>query len=58
MENVILTRKGDTLHIEIDLKHRGEKSSTGKTIRIASTKGNVAVPGSPEIKLGLNVYTK
>jgi len=56
MENVKMTRKGDTLFIEVDLKHRGELSSTGKTVRIASTEGNVPLDGQPEVKIGLNVF--
>jgi hypothetical protein len=58
MENVKFTRNGSKLTIEVDLAHRGEKSSTGKTIRVASTEGNVPCPDSPEIKVGLNVFTK
>ncbi len=58
MENVKFTRSGNKLTIEVDLAHRGEKSSTGKTVRVASTEGNVSCPDSPEIKIGLNVYTK
>lgn len=58
MENVKMTRTGTKLVIEVDLAHRGEKSSTGKTTRVASTEGNVPCEGSPEIKIGLNVFTK
>lgn len=58
MENVKFTRNGDKLTIEVDLKHRGEKSASGKTVRVASTEGNVACPDAPEIKIGLNVFTK
>lgn len=54
MENVKFTRKGDTLTIEVDLKHRGK--CTEKTQRVASTEGNVALEGSPDIKVGLNIY--
>jgi hypothetical protein len=58
MENVKMSKQGDKLVIEVDLKHRGGKSSTGKTVRIASTEGNVALDGLPEVKIGLNVFTK
>lgn len=58
MENVKFTRNGSKLTIEVDLAHRGDKSSTGKTVRVASTEGNVPCPDSPEIKIGLNVFTK
>lgn len=56
MENVKFTRNGSKLTIEVDLAHRGELSSTGKTVRVASTEGNVPCPDSPEIKIGLNVF--
>lgn len=58
MENVKMTVAGDKLTIEVDLSKRGAKSSTGKTIRVASTEGNVACPEHEEIKVGLNVFTK
>lgn len=58
MENVKFTKSGDKLTIEVDLSHRGAKSSTGKTTRIASTEGNVPCPELPDIKIGLNVFTK
>ena len=58
MENVTFKRAGNILTITVDLAHRGEKSSTGKTTRVASTEGNVPCPDSPEIKVGINVFTK
>lgn len=59
MENVKMSVSGDKLTIEVDLKHRGAKSSTGKTTRVASTEGNIAIPGySEDLKVGLNVFTK
>jgi hypothetical protein len=58
MENVKMSVDGTKLTIEVDLSQRGAKSSTGKTIRVASTEGNVACPGHEEIKVGLNVFTK
>lgn len=54
MENVKMTKVGDKLTIEVDLKHRGKK--TEKTIRVASTEGNVSLDDQPEIKVGLNIY--
>jgi hypothetical protein len=56
MENVKMTRNGDKLTIEVDLAYRGQPSSTGKTLRVASTEGNVPCEGSPEIKVGLNIF--
>ncbi len=58
MENVKMSVSGTKLTIEVDLAHRGEKSSTGKTIRVASTEGNVECPENPTIKVGLNIFTK
>lgn len=44
-----------TLTLVIDLTHSGGPSASGKTIRVASTEGNVQVPGTG-VTLGLNVY--
>ena len=37
MENVKTKVEGDLLTLEIDLKHRGGRSASGKTTRVAST---------------------
>lgn len=58
MENVKASVTGTILTIEVDLSKRGAKSSTGKTVRVASTEGNLPVDGYPDIKFGLNVFTK
>ena len=60
MENVKMSVNGTKLTIEVDLAHRGAKSSTGKTVRVASTEGNIAIPGyeNADLKVGLNVFTK
>lgn len=58
MENVNMTVKGEKLIIEVDLKHRGGKSTSGKTTRIASTEGNMPVNGQNGVYIGLNVYAK
>lgn len=50
--------EGDILTITVDLSQRFGKSSSGKSIIIASSEGNQALPGAEEIKIGLNVYTK
>jgi hypothetical protein len=57
MENVKMTVAGTKLTIEVDLSKRGEVSSTGKTVRVASTEGNISLDEYPEIKVGLNVFT-
>jgi hypothetical protein len=56
-ENVTITVKGDTATITIDLSHRGKPSSSGKSIIVASTGGNQAIPGT-DVILGLNAYVK
>ncbi len=57
MKNVSLAVDGDLLTITCDLSKRYGKSSSGKTIIIASTEGNVSVPES-DAKIGLNIYVK
>ncbi len=59
MINVTTEIKGDKLHITVDLKQRHGLSSTGKTLRIASTEGNVKLPDQhSDVQFGLNVFTK
>lgn len=58
MKNVETSVSGDTLIVRINLKAPRTASQSGKSDVIASTEGNVSVPGFPEIKLGLNCYTK
>ena len=58
MKNVEMKVEGDALTIKVDLSKRFGKSSSGKTIIIASTEGNVSVPDNEAIKIGVNVYTK
>ena len=50
--------EGNKLTITVDLSQRYGKSSSGKSIIIASSEGNQAIPGNEDIKIGLNVYTK
>lgn len=57
MKNVDLKVDGSTLTITVDLSREFGPSSSGKTIIIASTEGNVTIPGREE-KVGLNVYRK
>jgi len=58
MRNVEMTVEGTKLTITVDLSAKGEVSSSGKSLVIGSTEGNVSVPGKEEVKIGLNVYTK
>ncbi|HEX6079417.1 MAG TPA: hypothetical protein VF197_07285 [Methylomirabilota bacterium] len=48
---------GNILTITVDLSKEFGPSSSGKTIIVASTEGNVTVPEREE-KIGLNVYRK
>lgn len=57
MKNVEMSVEGTMLTIRVDLSKEFGPSSTGKTIIIASTEGNVAIPNRQE-KIGLNVYRK
>jgi len=57
MKNVEMHVEGNILTIQIDLSKEYGPSSSGKTIIIASTEGNVSVPEHEE-KIGLNVYRK
>ncbi len=57
MKNVEMNVEGSVLTIRVDLSKEFGPSSTGKTIIIASTEGNVTVPNRQE-KVGLNVYRK
>lgn len=50
--------EGNILTIKVNLSKEFGPSSSGKTIIIASTEGNVAIPGHEEAKVGLNVYRK
>jgi hypothetical protein len=56
MQNVTTSVSGKTLTITVDLSQAGEPSATGKSLVIASTKGNHSVDGAPEFTLGLNLY--
>lgn len=58
MKNVEMKAEGNILTIKVDLTKEFGPSSSGKTIIIASTEGNVSVEGHDEIKIGLNVYKK
>ncbi|GCE13745.1 hypothetical protein [Tengunoibacter tsumagoiensis] len=56
MKNIELKVDGNKLVIEVDLDQEFGLSSSGKSITVASTEGNIAVPGREEIKIGLNIY--
>jgi len=58
MKNVEMKVVGNILTIQVDLSKEFGPSSSGKTIIIATTEGNVAIDGHEEAKIGLNVYRK
>ena len=58
MKNVELSLEGNMLTIKVDLSKEFGPSASGKTTIIASTEGNVPIPGHEEAKVGLNVYRK
>ena len=56
MKNIQMTVEGTKLVITVDLTQDFGPSSSGKSITIASTEGNISVPGREDVKVGLNVY--
>ena len=58
MRNVDMKITNNILTISVDLSAKSEVSASGKSLVIGSTEGNISVPDKPEIKIGLNVYTK
>jgi hypothetical protein len=58
MKNVEMKTEENILTIKVDLTKEFGPSSSGKTIIIGSTEGNVSIDGHEEIKVGLNVYKK
>jgi hypothetical protein len=59
MQNVEMKVEKKNLVITVDLTKEFGRSKSGKTITIASTKGNVKVDGpNGEVSVGLNVYKK
>lgn len=55
MENIKMEVKGTILTMVIDLSKRGKVSASGKSTMIASTGGNVTIPGT-NLKIGVNAY--
>jgi len=58
MKNVEMKVEDNILTIKVDLTKEFGPSSSGKTIIIASTEGNIAIEGHEDAKIGLNVYKK
>lgn len=58
MKNVEMTVEGNTLVIKVDSAKEFGPSSSGKTIIIASTEGNVSVTGIEDKKISLTFTGK
>jgi ABC-type phosphate/phosphonate transport system ATPase subunit len=58
MKNVEMKVEHGTLIVTVDLTTELGPSASGKSVLLASTEGNVDVPGAPAVKIGLNVYRK
>ena len=56
MQNVGMKRDGSKLVIEIDLSKDFGPSASGKTVIVASTRGNAKVPGTEDVMIGINCY--
>lgn len=56
MKNIEMKIEGEKLIITVDLSKEYGLSSSGKSITIASTEGNVSLPGHEQIKIGANIY--
>ena len=57
-QNVSMQKQGNILTITVDLSREFGPSSSGKTVIIATTGGNIDAPSSPGVKVGLNIYRK
>ena len=56
MDNVQIEVQDNKAVITIDLTKDFGPSKSGKTIVVATTRGNVPIPGSDTIKIGINCY--
>jgi hypothetical protein len=56
MKNIEMVVKDKKLIMTVDLTKDYGKSKSGKSTIIASTEGNISVPGYDEIKIGMNIY--
>ena len=56
MKNIAMRLEGNKLIITVDLTQQYGLSGSGKSIIVASTDGNISVPGNEEVKVGVNVY--
>jgi hypothetical protein len=58
MKNIEMTIEDNVLVIKVDLTKEFGPSASAKNIIIASTEGNVSIPGREDAKVGLNVYRR
>lgn len=58
MQNVAMSRNGEKLVIEIDLSKDFGPSASGKTLIVASTRGNPPVPGTSDTFIGINCFRR
>ena len=58
MKNIEMRVEHGKLVVTVDLTKELGPSSSGKSVIIATTEGNIDVPDAPEVKIGLNVYRK
>jgi len=56
MKNIEMSLNGTILTMKVDLSKDFGPSKSGKSITVASTEGNISVPGAEDVKIGLNVY--
>jgi len=56
MQNIQMRREGDKLLIEIDLSKDFGPSASGKTVIVASTRGNAPVPDAEGTMIGVNCF--
>ena len=56
VRNVNFDVQGDILTIQIDLSQEYGTSSTGKSLIVATTGGNVDVPDTEDVKAVLTIY--
>ena len=58
MKNIEMRVEHGKLIITVDTTKEFGESSSGKSIIIATTEGNVDVPGVDGTKIGLNIYRR
>ncbi len=56
MKNIEMKLEGTILTMKVDIAKDFGPSKSGKSITVASTEGNISIPGAEDVKIGLNVY--